>query len=69
MPLFLVAAAVAASYFLAMALAPLFPGTGWVDPEFAGETRRPLGLAPQQLVTYALCGVVVVAVGLAILTG
>jgi hypothetical protein len=24
-----------------------FPGTGWTDPEFAAETPRPLGLAPQ----------------------
>ncbi len=39
---FLIAAAVAASYFAAMALAPAFPGTAWSDPEFAPETNRPL---------------------------
>ena len=67
LPLFLIAAAVAASYFVAMALAPAFPGTGWIDPEFAAATGRPLGLAPQQLVTYVLCGLVALAVVLAVL--
>ena len=64
-PLFLIAAAAAANYFVAMVFAPLFPGTGWTDPEFAAETGRPLGLAPQQLVSYVVCGVVLLAVGLA----
>ena len=67
LPLFLIAAAVAASYFVAMALAPAFPGTGWIDPEFAATTGRPLGLAPQQLITYVLCSLVVVAVIVVIL--
>ena len=66
LPLFLLAAGVAASYFVSMALAPVFPGTDWTDPEFAGETARPLGLAPQQLVTYVVCGIVLVAVALAL---
>ena len=65
-PLLLIAAAVAASYFVAMAVAPVFPGSRWTDPEFTAATRRPLGLAPQQLVTYVLCGLVVVAVVLAV---
>ena len=64
-PLFLIAAAAAANYFVAMVFAPLFPGTGWTDPEFAAETGRPLGLAPQQLVSYVVCGVVLLAVSLA----
>ncbi len=66
LPLFLLAAAIAANYFVAMVLAPLFPGTGWTDPEFAAETGRPLGLAPQQLVSYVLCGLVCVAVSVAL---
>ena len=65
LPLFLLAAAVAASYFVSMALAPMFPGTGWTDPDFIVETPRPLGLAPQQLVTYVLCAIVLLAVVLA----
>ena len=69
LPLFLIAAAIAANYFISMVFAPGFPGTGWIDPEFKATTRRPLGLAPQQLITYVLCGVVVVAVVLAIYTG
>ena len=66
LPLFLIATGVAASYFVAMVFAPAFPGTDWIDPEFKGETRRPLGLAPQQLVTYVICGLVLVAVALAV---
>ncbi len=66
LPLFLIAAGIAASYFIAMALAPVFPGTAWTDPEFVAQTARPLGLAPQQLVTYMLCGLVIAAIILAI---
>ena len=64
-PLLLIAAAVAGSYFAAMAFAPMFPGTDWVDPEFAATTARPLRLAPQQLIAYLLCGLVMIAVALA----
>jgi len=63
----LTAAAVAANYFIAMAFAPLFPGTAWNDPEFAAMALRPFGLAPQQLVSYVLCILVLVAVALAII--
>jgi hypothetical protein len=66
LPVFLLAAAIAANYFATMALAPLFPKTAWMDPEFAASIPRPLGLAPQQLITYAICGIVVVAILLAI---
>lgn len=68
LPSFLIAAAVAANYFVAMAFAPAFPGTAWSDPEFAVNLPRPLGLAPQQLISYALCGLVLVAVVLAVFT-
>ncbi len=64
--LLLLAAASAANYFVAMVLAPLFPGTAWTDPEFAAETGRPLGLAPQQLVSYGVCGLMLLAVSLAL---
>lgn len=66
-PSFLIAAAIAANYFVAMAFAPVFPGTAWSDPEFAADLRRPLGLYPQQLVSYALCGLVLIAVIVALL--
>ena len=65
LPLFLIAAATAANYFVAMAFAPAFPGTAWSDPEFAVGLRRPLGLFPQQVVAYALCTLVLVATLLA----
>lgn len=63
---FLVAAAIAANYFAAMAFAPFFPGTAWSDPEFAAANGRPPGLAPQQLVSYALCSLALIAVALAV---
>ena len=66
LPVFLLAALIAANYFVAMALAPLFPRTAWTDPEFAAGTPRPLGLASQQLVTYMVCGLVITAILLAI---
>ena len=68
LPVFLVAAAVAANYFVTMALAPLLPGTAWTDPEFVEVTPRPLGLAPQQLIAYGVCSLVIVAVLLAMST-
>ncbi len=66
LPIFLIAAATAASYFVSMAFAPVFPGTAWIDPEFSAEAARPLGLAPQQLVTYVLCALVLIAIVLAL---
>ncbi len=67
LPVLLLAAVIAASYFVTMALAPLFPRTAWMDPEFAAGTPRPLGLAPQQLISYAVCGLVIIAILLAVL--
>ena len=64
LPLFLIAAAAAANYFVAMSFAPVFPGTAWSDPEFAAGLPRPLGLAPQQLVSYGLCALVMISVDL-----
>ncbi len=62
LPRFLLAAGIASLYFVSMALATIFPGTAWVDPEFADETRRPLGLHPQQMVSYIVCAVITAAV-------
>ncbi len=63
---FLLASAVAVNYFAAMAVAQLFPGTLWSDPEFSDAVPRPLGLFPQQLVSYGLCGLTIIGVGLAL---
>ena len=68
LPLLLIAAATAGMYFVAMALSTIFPGTAWSDPEFASEIPRPLGLFPQQLVSYVLSALIVVAVVIALLT-
>ena len=63
---FLVATAAAGIYFASMALSTVFPGTAWVDPEFAEDWPRPLGLNPQQLVSYIVCAILAVAVILAV---
>lgn len=65
-PLFLIAAVAATNYFIAMAFTPIFPGMAWCGPEFEDETGRPLGLAPQQLISYALCAAVLAAVFIAL---
>ena len=64
----LLAALVASLYWDALMFARIFPGTAWVDPEFAEATPRPLGLYPQQLIGYVLLGLLVVAVALAFVT-
>ena len=65
LPLFTLATATAGLYFVSMLLAPLFPGTGWSDPEFRDETPAPLGLPPQKLVSIVVCTLLLVALGIA----
>jgi hypothetical protein len=65
--MFLLATAAAAMYWVTLVLAPLFPGTAWYDPEFKDASRRPLGLSPQQILSYALCGVLAIAIVLAVI--
>jgi hypothetical protein len=65
MPWFLAATAVASIYWLGLIFAPLFPGTAWLDPEFETEVGHPLGLNPQQFVSYVLCLVLAIALALA----
>ncbi|WP_158822489.1 DUF6640 family protein [Granulicella sp. S156] len=66
LPLLLIAAAVAGMYWVSMVFSPFFPGTAWFDPEFQHETKRPLGFSPQQLLTYMLCLLLIVAVVIAV---
>ena len=66
LPLLLIAAAVASTYWLSMVFSTIFPGTAWYDPEFQDETKRPLGFSPQQLLTYVLCLLLLVAAILAV---
>lgn len=65
LPLFTLATATAGLYFVSMLLAPLFPGTAWVDPEFKSETPQPLGLPPQKLVSLVVCSLLLVALVIA----
>ena len=61
-PLLLVAAATAGMYFACLLLAPLFPGTDWSDPEFAAANGHPLGMHPQQLVSWVVLAVLAIGV-------
>jgi len=65
MPWFLTATAVASLYWLTLVFAPFFPGTAWIDPEFKDQVGHPLGLNPQQFVSYLLCLVLVIALVMA----
>lgn len=65
LPLFTLATATAGLYFVSMLLAPLFPGTAWIDPEFKSETPTPLGLHPQKLVSLVVCSLLLVALVIA----
>lgn len=66
LPAMLTAAGVAEVYFASMLLAPLFPGTAWSDPEFAAGNPRPFGLPIQQLLSLLATGLVMIAVGIAV---
>ena len=69
LPAFLIASAVAGVYFVSMASAQIFRGTAWIDPEFRDMVPKPLGLNPQQLVTYVLCALLAAAVLIACVWG
>lgn len=63
------AAVITSLYWDGLLLAPIFPGTAWADPEFEAITPRPLGLHPQQLVSFGLLAILLVAVLLASFSG
>ena len=62
---FILAAIAAALYFVAMLLSPVFPGTGWSDPEFAKENGSVLGMHPQRFVGLLVCLILLVSCGYA----
>ena len=68
LPVFLVAAALAAIYFACMLIAPVFPGTAWSDPEFEAVNPRPLGIPVQKLLSLVAMGLVGVAVVIVVAT-
>jgi hypothetical protein len=59
------AALIASLYWEAIMFSLIFPGTAWVDPEFAEGTPRPFGLYPQQLIGWVLLVLLILAVSLA----
>ncbi len=58
---FTLAAVAAALYFVTMLLCPVFPGTGWSDPEFTKENGSVLGMHPQLFVGLLVCLILLVA--------
>lgn len=64
-PILASAAAVAATYYLAMECATIFPGTAWYDPEFKDSFKRPLGMHPQQILGFVMLAISAGAVVLA----
>ena len=62
---FILAAIAAALYFVTMLLSPVFPGTGWSDPEFTKENGSVLGMHPQRFVGLLVCLILLVACGYA----
>jgi hypothetical protein len=59
------AAVITSLYWDALMVSLIFPGTDWVDPEFAGGTPRPLGLYPQQMIGWVLLVLLATALALA----
>lgn len=64
-PVLACSAAVAATYYLAMEFATIFPGTAWYDPEFIDTFKRPFGLHPQQILGFVMLAISAGAVLLA----
>jgi len=63
------AAILALLYWVRLLAAPIFSGTAWVDPEFEPITPRPMGLYPQQLISFVLLAFLLAAVALALSSG
>lgn len=68
LPMVLIAAWVAATYFACMLIAPVFPGTAWSDPEFEASNPRPFGIPVQMFLSLLALGAVVIAVMFAVMT-
>ncbi len=61
----LVMAAILSSlYWIGIFGAPIFPGTAWVDPEFASVAPSPLGMPLQMLIGLVLVAILAVALSL-----
>lgn len=56
------AAIVSSLYWVSIFGARIFPGTSWVDPEFASAAPSPLGVPLQLLIGLVLVAILVVAV-------
>jgi len=63
----LMSALLASIYWLCIFAAPIFPGTAFVDPEFASATPRPMGMPGQLFIGFILVAILLAAVGLAFL--
>jgi hypothetical protein len=61
----LLAAVLASVYWVCIFAAPVFPGTAFVDPEFATTAPRPMGLPAQLVIGLFLVAMLLTAVGFA----
>jgi hypothetical protein len=60
----LLSALLASIYWLCIFAAPMFPGTAFVDPEFAAATPRPMGMPGQLFIGFVLVAILLVAAAL-----
>jgi hypothetical protein len=58
------AAILASIYWICIFAAPLFPGTAFVDPEFASTAPRPIGLPGQLFIGFVLVAILIAAMAL-----
>jgi hypothetical protein len=63
----LLAAALASLYWVCLLAAAIFPGTGWTDPEFEAITPKPFGMHIQQVISFVLLTLLIIAVALSYL--
>lgn len=65
----MLSALLASIYWLAIFVAPIFPGTSFSDPEFASTNPSPMGIPLQALIGIVNVAILLVGVGLAVVKG
>lgn len=61
----LLSALLSSLYWVGIFAAPIFPGTAFVDPEFASTAPRPMGVPAQLLIGLFLVSILLAAIALA----
>lgn len=65
----ILSALIASIYWLAIFVAPIFPGTAFGDPEFAATNPSPMGVPLQLLIGVVYVAILLTGVGLAVFKG